>query len=430
MYYIEPEPLDVNEQLKWMSDLDTLLSLRLNLDEFDKIPPQFRNYEIDSGRVTFKVDGEFEVDLTIADEDFEKQFWFIDFRFAFKPAAATIPETLRGYLEGCVNEALFKDGLAGCYQFLHEFVLTCKINEIKRQALRLSRSSWTGTLMVEPLHRSLAIQYWTSRTPPTTPKSWVLISVNSGRPATAKPTASTAATSSATLDASQAHTTSRLEIKWYRDNKEVTTSGDGASPPLAFDTDNLSAETLLRTVVGRHTIHILGGIYDRLLTTPRFKNADRRLRLDVSEDGDPAKTRLTAEVARSTNVALLMEPKTGVLAIKPNSKFTYHQEQKLNSGADHIEGGFFCLEDVRCAFLEDEIVRRSGPAGWSASRAVLRDEELRSIVKVRDWTRTIWLQRKGWPENWQLVVILGLGGDEWWLMETYVYSSSSFVLGG
>lgn len=380
-----------------MGDLDTLLSLRLNLDEFDKIPPQFRNYEIDSGRVTFKVDGEFEVDLTIADEDFDKQFWFIDFRFSFKPAAASIPESLRGYLESCVNEALEKDGLKGCYQFLHEFVLTCKINEIKRQALLLSKASWTGTLKVEPLHRAMAIQYWTSRLPATNPKSWVMVAVNSGRDKKAPE--------------GHKHTTSRLEVKWYQDNKEV------ADADLAFDLNDLSTEVLLRAVVGRHIESILRGIYDKLLGTPRFKSLERRAHLNISEE-DPGLSSLTVQVAHSTSVSLMLEPKTGAFAIKPNSKFTYQQEQKLNGGSNQVEGGFLCLEDVRCAYMEDDISRQCGPVGWSSVRPALKDEEVRSIVKMRDWSRTIWLHRKGWPESWCLMVILGLSGDEWWLVET------------
>lgn len=396
LQYIEPPPLDVENQLKWINDLNTLLSLRLNLDEFDKIPPQFKNYEIDSGRVAFKVDGEFEVDLTIADDDFDKQFWFIDFRFLFSPAAAAIPESLRGYLEGCVNDALAKDGLTGCYQFLHEFVLTCKINELKLQALQLSRSAWTGTLKVEPLHRALAIQYWASRVPATSPKSWVLVAVNSGSKEKAiggmKPT-------------------SFLEVKWYRDNRVV------ADVDVALDLENLSAETLLRNAIGRHIEFILRGIHDKLLETPRFKGHELRIALDISHS-DPAESRLAAQVAHSTSVSLSIEPKTGVFAIRPNTKVTIHQEHKLNSGANQVEGGFLCLEDVRCAFMDDEIHRRSGLMGWVATRPTLKDDEVRSMSKMREWTRTIWLRRKGWSANWSLVVILSLGGDGWWLVET------------
>ncbi len=114
-----------------------MLSVRLTLDEYDKIPFQFRDYSISSGRVTFKVEGEFEVDLTIADEDFEKQFWFIDFRFLFQPAPAELSDRVRQFIEKKVNDALATDGLAGCYRFLHEFVLTHKISEFYRQALDL-----------------------------------------------------------------------------------------------------------------------------------------------------------------------------------------------------------------------------------------------------------------------------------------------------
>ena len=379
-----------------MNDLNTLLSLRLNLDEFDKIPPQFKNYEIDSGRVTFRVDGEFEVDLTIADDDFDKQFWFIDFRFSFSPAAAAIPESLRGYLESCVNGTLAKDGLTGCYQFLHEFVLTCKINELKRQALQLSKAAWTGTLKVEPLHRALAIQYWTSRMPPTSPKSWVLVAVNSGSKQKASGGVKPA---------------SFLEVKWYRDNKVV------ADVNVALDLKNLSAETLLRDVIGHHIDFILRGIHDKLLGTPRFKDRELHLALDISHD-DPAESRLTAQITHLTNVSLLIETKTGVFAIRPNSKFTIQQEHKLNSGTNQIEGGFACLEDVRCAYMEDEISRRSISMGWVVTRPALKNDEVRSMTKIRDWTRMMWLQRKGWSTGWSLVVVLGLSGDEWWLVET------------
>ena len=379
-----------------MNDLNTLLSLRLNLDEFDKIPPQFRNYEIDSGRVTFKIDGEFEVDLTIADEDFEKQFWFIDFRFAFKPAATSIPETLRGYLESCVNEALAKDSLLGCYEFLHEFVLTCQINELKRQALLLNKTAWTGTLKVEPLHRAMAIQYWTARLPPTSPKSWILVAVNSGRKKDAP-------------EGTKA--TSFLEVKWYRDGKEVSDVN------IPLDVEHLSAENLLQNVIGRHTELILRGIHDKLMEKPRFKNHELRVNLDISQS-DPSESKLSTQVAHSMDISILIEPKTGAFALRPSSRFTYSPEFRLNNGADQIEGGVASLEDVRCSFVEDEITRRSGPVGWSTVRSPMKDEEIRTMTKLRSWSRTIWLQRAGWPDSWFLLVVLSQGGDEWWLMDT------------
>lgn len=388
-----------------MNDLNTLLSLRLNLEDYDKIPYHFRNYEIASGRVTFKVDGEFEVDLTIADEDFEKQFWFIDFRYAFKPSAASLPESLRTYLEGCVNETLSKDGLVGCYQFLHEFVLTSKINELKRQAIQLSRNSWTGTLAIEPLNRALAIQYWTSRAATTGTKSWILVAVNSGRRPQGR---------------ADAKATSFIVAKWYRDNKEVKDAG------VELDLNHVSAESLLTNVVGRHIESILSSIHDKLSTAPRFKNREAGMLLNVSKS-DPAASCLSIQVGYSDTATLVLEPMAGAFAIKPHSKFAVQYEHQLNNGKNVAEDGASCLENVRCAIMEDELNRRGSSMGWFSRKSPLNLEEMKSVTKLRDWSRAIWLQKDGWGASWFVLVFLGLGGDEWWLIEACVPLPTSSV---
>ncbi|KAH7181580.1 mediator complex subunit MED14-domain-containing protein [Fusarium sp. MPI-SDFR-AT-0072] len=393
--YIEPPPLTRQEQIQWISDLDTQLSLRLNLEDFDKIPYHFRNYEIDSGRVTFKVAGEFEVDLTIADEDFEKQFWFIDFRFAFEPAASSIPDSLKNYLEGQVNDILSKDGLLGCYQFLHELVLTHKLNELKRQASQLSRGSWTGTLKVEPLNRALAIQYWTSRAQLGSPKSWILIAVNSGRKPNGQP---------------DPKSSSHLMAKWYRDNKEVKDTN------ISFDADNLSAETLLKTVIGRHVEFLLGSIHGRLQAFPRFQNRDAAMILNISHD-DPATSFLSMQVGYKDSASLLVEPTTGVFAVKPHSKFTIQHEHLLNNGKNPADDGATCLENVRCGVMEDELIRRGSTTGWNTKKSPMSKDELRSLTNTREWTKTIWLQRTGWDPNWFVMVMLSPSGDAWWLVD-------------
>ncbi|KAJ6445617.1 mediator-RNA polymerase II transcription subunit 14 [Purpureocillium lavendulum] len=393
--YLDLPPLTAAEKLKWINDLNTLLSLRLNLEDYDKIPYAFRDYEIGSGRVTFKVEGEFEVDLTIADEDFEKQFWFIDFRYAFTPSASSLSESLRAYLEGCVNDALNKEGLTGCYNFLHEFVLSSKINELKRQALLLSKGSWTGTLAVEPLNRSLAIQYWTPRTTVTGTKSWVLIGVNSGRGADGKP---------------NPKTSSSLSAKWYRDNKVVK------DVDIDLNGRHVSAESLLSDVVGRHIQFILTSTHDKLLTAARFKNREASMVLDVSTS-DPAASYLATQLSKNSKACLLLEPMTGAFAVKPHSKFTVQYEHQLNNGKNPADDGVTCLENVRCAIMEDDLSRRGSSMGWHTRKSPLSLEEMKSVTKLREWTRTIWLQKDGWGASWFVGVFLGLGGDEWWLLE-------------
>ncbi|KAL7820409.1 mediator of RNA polymerase II transcription subunit 14 [Trichoderma aethiopicum] len=394
--YIEPPPLTTEEQLRGIGDLDTLLSLRLNLDDFDKIPPQFRNYTIESGRVTFKVAGEFEVDLTIADEDFEKQFWFIDFRFAFRPSSTTLPDSLRTLLENCVNEALAKDGLTGCYQFLHEFVLTAKINELRRQALQLSRTSWTGTLAVERLNRAVAIQYWTSRSPATGLKSWVIVAVNSGRKQGGRP---------------DPKASSHLVAKWYRDGKEVKDA------EIQLNAEDLSAESLLNDIVGRHIEFILSSIHTGLLAAPRFKNRETGVVLNVSKS-DPGASSLTLQVGYGGTVSLLIEPTSGAFAMKPHSKFSIQPELQLNNGKNPAEDGVTYLEHLRCAIIEDEVGRMGTARGWALRKSPINVDELRSITKMRRWSRALWLQHGGWGQTWCVGVILSLDGDEWWLIET------------
>jgi mediator of RNA polymerase II transcription subunit 14 len=365
-----------------MSDVNTQLSLRLNLEDFDKIPYPFRKYEIDSGRVTFRVPGEFE-------------FWFIDFRFAFRPAASSIPEGLKNYLESHVNDILSKDGLLGCYLFLHELVLTHKLNELKRQANQMSRGSWTGTLKVESLNRALAIQYWTSRTQPGSPKSWVLVAVSSGRKANGQP---------------DPKSPSHLTAKWYRDNKEVK------DEKIAFDTDNLSADALMKTVIGRHIDFLLGSVHSKLLSFPRFQNRQAAMVLRSSQD-DPAASSLAMRVGFKDSATLLIEPTTGVFAVKPHSRFTWSSESQLNNGKNPAEDGAACLENVRCAVMEDELSRRGSTTGWSIKRSPLNKDELRSFTNTREWTRTIWLHRAGWEPNWFVMVLLSPSGDVWWLVD-------------
>ncbi|OLN88125.1 Mediator of RNA polymerase II transcription subunit 14 [Colletotrichum chlorophyti] len=395
--YIPPSPLTPEEQLKWIDDLNTMLSLRLNLDDYDKIPYQFRNYTIQSGRVTFKVKGEFEVDLTIADEDFTKQFWFIDFRFAFSPSASKPSNALVSFLEGHVNEILGKDGLEGCYRFLHEFVLTHKINELKRQALELSRNTWTGMLMVEPLNRALALQYWTTRYGPNGPKSWVMVAVNSAKKTNGQ------------VDLKQS---SRLVARWYRDNKEVK------DVLLPFDVDNLCAEDLLKTVVARHVEHILSSIYSKLLAYPRFAKKEASMTLRVSQT-EPMESSLSMQLSSRENVTLVVEPVTGFAAITPHTKYTLNGENRLNyGGKDPAEDGVTCLENIRWGYVIEEFSRRGRSVGWRAlNKSPIGNEDIKQIIRTREVFQTVFLQRQGLGQDWYVMVSLSLSGDEWWLLE-------------
>ncbi|EFW99481.1 RNA polymerase 2 holoenzyme mediator complex component [Grosmannia clavigera kw1407] len=393
--FIEPAPLTAEEQLRWLDDISTLLSLRLNLDDYDTIPYQFRDYTIRSGRATFRVEGEFEVDVTIASDDFTEQLWFLDLRFLFTPAPADLTEGLRTALEDQVNGVLAAEGLAGCYRSLHEYVMTHKVNELRRQALELGRGRWVETVRVEQLNRAISVQYWTSRYGSTGPKSWIIIGVHSGRADTAKETAD---------EGGDEQQTSRLGLRWFRDGKEVKTVA-----VAVVEGSTVSAERVLMAVIGLHVEHILTGMHERLAAKPLFATRRAALRLHISQT-DPGASFLEMQLTHRDRV----------------SRVVMHNEGRINAGAgggasstrDPIEEGLAMLDSVRCASAQEDLGRRAKSFGWTTVRGlVVRSEELRQVVNLRDTYQVLWLKRQDWDAQWHVLACLSLSGDRWWLVK-------------
>ncbi|KAI0102331.1 MED14-domain-containing protein [Hypoxylon sp. NC0597] len=394
--YILPPPLTAKEQLQWIENLNTLLSIRLNLEDYDTLPYHFQNYTIDSGRVTFKVPGEFEVDLTIADEDLSKQYWFIDFRFDFTPAPSELSETLRMFLERKVNEVLEKEGLSGCYKFLHELVLTHKITEYVRQAFELSRGRWVDTLKVERLNRAMSIQYWVGRYPPEGPKSWIILGVNSGKKGSA-------------FD--DPKSTSYLTLRWFRDNKEVK------DVEIPLNSTDISTEDLLNRVIGRHVAFILRSIYSKLKSNGRFTKREAGLALDIQED-DPTQSSLRMQLGHAYYLTVGISSTTGMFAMKPQSLMTWKGEQRLNwQSKDPIQDGLACLEGVRCHYVVDEINRRGRSTGWVVCKGPVKLDTVKEALGLRETGQLMWLKRRGWTDQWYIMVSLSMSGDKWFLLE-------------
>lgn len=400
--------------MKWLEDLDTCLSMRLNLHDYDKIPRQFKDYTIGSGRVTFTVKGEFEVDLTVADEDPEKQFWFIDFRFGFAPAARELAAHFKPLLESHVNNALAKDNLSGCYQLLHEFVLSHKVGELRRQAYELARTSWTRTLAIEPLDRSFSIQYWllrqnqnTSSVPayskyavpqlPTVPKSWIIVSVVSAR----KPDGSPDAKSS-----------SRLAAKWFRDGKEVKDA------KIEFDHNDLSTEKLLKVVIAKHVEHILRSIHKKLRPAPRFASQEAAMTLHISAT-EPGESFLTMQLSATEAITLRVEPASGKFNLHPTSKAAFQAEGRLNAGGkDPAEDGATYLEYLRCIHLSEEISRKGRPQGWVSIKSPLSHEDVKTVFRPQEPFQVSCFQRLGIDSKWYVLLVMSLHGDEWWVFRS------------
>lgn len=398
--YLEPPPITVEEKDVWIDNINTMLSVRLSFDEYDKIPLAFRDYSIDSGRVTFKVKGGFEVDLTIGDEDFEKQFWFIDFRFLFTPAQEEVSEPVRTALEVKVNHALATDGLAGCYKYLHEFVLTQKITEFWRQAVELSRARWIDTLSVERLNRAMAIQYWVNRPHSQGSKSWIILGVSSGNGPSGLP---------------DPKSPSRLSLRWFRDNKEVKDFD------IPFDAETISVEDLLTTVIARHVEYLLGSIYNKLLSKPRFALRQARLALEVSKE-EPSESSLTLQLFDHENAAVRVDTMTGSFIMLPPSPLILEGQRKINSSPNPAEEGPAHLEQIRCTYTMRDLSSRAKSIGWTVLRGPITQEEVKNIVHSsappsRDTFQAVWMRKIGWTPQWFVMMSISLGGDQWWLVE-------------
>ncbi|KAK3695085.1 mediator complex subunit MED14-domain-containing protein [Podospora appendiculata] len=397
--YLEPPPISNAERASWIDNINTMLSVRLSFDEYDRIPTPFRDYTIGSGRVTFTIKGEFEVDLTIGDEDFEKQFWFIDFKFLFTPAPAEISEPVRNFLEAKVNDALAADGLTGCYNYLHEFVLTQKIGELRRQAIELSKGRWIDTLKVERLNRAMAIQYWTNRPHSQNTKSWIIIGVHSSKGPDGLP---------------DPKHPSHLSLRWFRDSKEVKDFD------IPFDVDTISTESLLTTVIARHVEYLLTSMCDTLLSKPRFGLRQARLDMEISKD-EPLNSSLTVQLFDDENTTLKVDPFTGSFTMFPQSPIILEWQRKLNASQNPAEEGPSSLEHLRCFYTMKDLNSRAKSIGWSVLRAPISADDLKSIVHSsapsREAYQAVWLRRNDWNPQWFVMTSMSLGGDHWWLVE-------------
>lgn len=372
--------------------------MRLNLYDYDSIPLQFKDYTIKSGRVTFKVPGEFEVDLTVADEDKAAQFWFLDLRFQFWPSPDILTPMLRPFIENKVNGALFRDGLAGCYKFLHEMILTHKINEFRTQAIALSRGKWIETLKVEPLQRALSIQYWLDRYNKG-PKSWIILGVHSGK-------------REGKIQDPKA--TSRLFLRWFRDGKEMK----GVDIP--FDTVNISAEALLKAVISKHINHILTSTFEKLQEKPLYANRELALSLLIS-DSDPADTELSVQVTRKHQVSVRIHPVNGRFVLGPASRSIFDAEYRLNNGThDPANDAHNYVEYLRYTLISEDLISHALTVGWLlTNNPGLKMDELKKVMS-KDNLRILWFRRAGWVKDWYMAVGLSMRGERWVLLQTYV----------
>lgn len=378
--YIPPKRLTAKQLLRTLRNMNVAVATRLNLQE--DLPYHMQDFSVASGRATFTVSGEFEVDLAVADEESGSPFYFIDFRLLFTPSSAIVNDQIRAHLEAKTNAELSSRGLKGCYDFLHNFVLTNKIVVLRRQAQEMLRGKWFDCIKPESLRRNLAVQYWKGM---PGPKDWIEIGVNSGR-APGKPAA---------------RVTPSIGVRWFRKGQEVK------DEVLEFDWTELDLEKCLMQVIGKHSAGKLRAARHGLRTLAASSTG---LEMSISDKDDvDCALRLRLPAMRKPLV-VRVEPVTGQWSLSPPGPATFDAERRLNSDPNIDASRLFA--GLVCALVQERILKIAETLGWTTLRGVSNAKERLGADVLQHSIFSL----AGWSPEWLLAASFGLGGEKWWVL--------------
>ncbi|KAJ8102525.1 mediator complex subunit MED14-domain-containing protein [Lipomyces tetrasporus] len=368
--YVPPKPLSPQTILDTLHDLNVLLSLRLALS--DNIPVPFQNYKIANGRVTFCVEGDFEVDLGIADDNKNSRFFLIDFRYIFKPISTVTP-AIRASLERIGNEILITKGLDGLYEYLHNFTLSYKLLILQQQLVRLANGIWTGTLNISYFaeRQTIAIQYWAEQP---------------GRKAVAE------------VGVLQSKV---LGVQWI--------PRDFSAETFTIDQSEISAQTVLSQVIIYHIQQLLAAILTAFLSSPIYKSLSDLI-TPVSD------TKLKIKLTPSLTTYLTVEHLTGRMVLEGTTDLIASAEQALNAQTD-IQSSTQILTTLRHLSIQREIEDLVKSAGWDVIKLTnIRADDIRQKygVGVRQTTT---IRQRHWIRGWFIVVTISDSTISLWFSE-------------
>jgi mediator of RNA polymerase II transcription subunit 14 len=388
--YVPTKRLSSRGMLKTLREIDILLCARLSLSS--QLPQPLSKYRIHDGRITFTVQNEFELDLSVADGDPSSPFYFIDFRFLFSQHSALAGDRLHSDLASRMNDMLRTDGLLPCYEFLHDLTLSYKLNNFRRQVLDMVRKQWSESLKVDLITRTLVVQYWLSR---PMAKSWIELGVRSGR-------------RRRRIDKFRPPGP-HLDLRWIPEKRE------NQEPQLDVSSTTGSMETIIHGVIARHSSIILEGLYDNLVEAKLYSSGLLALELSCS-DAKSSSCSLHIQLTRSKHITLSIEPISGSLILSPASSLSGRTEFELNRLQSPVEGGPQHISMLRCLAAEQEIAGQAINSGWEVLHAYrLSNRELRALFPPKT-LRYLLLRLTSWQEKVMVAVTFSMDGDHWWLI--------------
>ncbi|RPA80446.1 MED14-domain-containing protein [Ascobolus immersus RN42] len=387
--FLPPPPLSAAEILRTVRKINTLLAFRFSLHE---IPPvHFRSYKIRSGKATFTVENEFEVDLSIGQEDHTSQLYLVDFRFLFTPTMDLEPlQRFRSAIINQGNTILLNKQLPGIYDFLHNLALTNKISVLAGQAgllQEITGGRWAEAINCTMFKRTLRINYWIMSRADS--KSWIDVGVLA--PTEKLP--------------------SRLGVRWFRENKEVT------DVEVPLDVANLSTERLLKSVIALHTRHILTNLHQSLSSLAIFPPHTLKLKID---ELDSSNSVLSIQLTATRELSIAIEPITGKFVLKKPSTIISNAEASINSSSSiSIYNLRDMIGNLRHRTLREEIVDRASKLDWECPplRIIKPDDVKKWFGQDHKPRYIIYLRRKNWYKNWILAITMGDNGEQAWIVD-------------
>lgn len=386
--YITPPKMTGKELLRTLKDMNVTLATRLTLNE--ELPYHLNQYTVADGRATFTVPGEFAVDLAVADEDPQSPFFFIELRFLYSPAPEQLNDFIQNFCEMEVNKAIAAKGLQGCYDVLHNYVLTHKLTVLHSQVFDLLRGKWFDAISVQKVRRIVVVSYWTGR---PGKKSWLELGIGSGRTKDGK---------------TVLNPTPEISVRWFQRGVQVPDA------KLDIDWGHIDLEAILLQAIAKHSSSLLRHVKDDLM---RFVPPQSKFSAELStSDDNPDDCALVMNLpSLRSPVRVIVEPITGQFSISPSTPATRKTQQRLNT--DPTTDIPRRLASMISALVLESVDKSIHSLGWHPVVDLARQDNLRIFFGEDLWQREIFVPAENWGKEWAICLTVGLSGSRWWIVQ-------------
>jgi len=157
--------------------------------------------------------------------------------------------------------------------------------------------------------------------------------------------------------------------------------------------------------------------------SPIFAKHESNLILFTSSK-DPAASTLKVQLTELEHLTISMEPITGRFVFSPATPLIVRIEALLNSSSkDPATEAHTFIENLRALIIMEDFTSHGLSAGWMRDPGPkIAHDEMRSKLMKKP-LQTAWFRRVSWFQNWWAVLQLGMDGERWFLVETYVLSA-------